>query len=141
VTFFRCTYCCRETVQPHYPASHPRVWLRATTAWFHDPAACLLLWLMLQALRGPATHLACLLPAAYLYPDNYTTSSGVNFTFNNIAVNFTRAEDMCNQQCGHLASYSSQIEQADVESWYIEQVSQLACSLSVQRQYSGTSSR
>ncbi len=79
-------------------------------------------WLALLVLLASGRILCRLAPAAYMFPDNYTTASGVNFTFNNIAVNFTQAEDMCNQQCGHLTSYSSQIEQADVEVWYIEQV-------------------
>ena len=58
-----------------------------------------------------------------MYPDNYTTASGVNFTFNNIAVDADRAEDMCNEQCGHLASYTSLTEQNDVENFYISNVS------------------
>jgi hypothetical protein len=57
-----------------------------------------------------------------MFPDNYTTASGVNFTFNNIALNGSAAEDMCNDQCGHLASYTSLTEQNDVEQFYIQSV-------------------
>jgi hypothetical protein len=57
-----------------------------------------------------------------MYPDNYTTASGVNFTFNNILLKGPAAEDMCNDQCGHLASYTSLTEQNDVEQFYIQSV-------------------
>jgi hypothetical protein len=65
-----------------------------------------------------------------MYPDNYTTASGVNFTFNNIALSGSAAEDMCNDQCGHMASYTSLTEQNDVEQFYIQNVGRCCMQLS-----------
>ena len=66
--------------------------------------------------------------AEYTGPDNYTNAQGVSWTYNNLAVNQSDAEAMCNRQCGHLASYISAQEQYDVEQFYISNVRERACS-------------
>lgn len=62
------------------------------------------------------------MPAAYTGPDNFTSANGVNYTFNNLALNQSASQALCNRQCGHLASYLTAQEQADVEIFYIDNV-------------------
>jgi hypothetical protein len=56
-------------------------------------------------------------------PDNYTSASGISYSFNNIPLGFADAEAICNTQCGHLAAYPNLPEQNDVEQYYIGRVS------------------
>ena len=56
-------------------------------------------------------------------PDNYTSASGISYSFNNIPLGFAEAEAICNTQCGHLAAYPNLPEQNDVEQYYIGRVS------------------
>jgi hypothetical protein len=60
--------------------------------------------------------------AAYTGPDNFTAASGVNFTFHNLWLSQQDAEDMCGSDCGHLVAYTSLVEQADTEGFYIDNV-------------------
>jgi hypothetical protein len=55
--------------------------------------------------------------AGYVY--NSTTNQ--TFIFTPAVKNFTDAEQSCQDQGGHLASYSSEAEQAEVEKYYVSQ--------------------
>ncbi len=46
----------------------------------------------------------------------------MHFTFNPVPKNFDDAEASCNSQGGHLATYSSVAEHADVEKHFIDLV-------------------
>ena len=51
-----------------------------------------------------------------------TSSSGAVFSFNYWQRNASEAQTHCNQQGGHLASFSSLLEQAEVEQAFIDGV-------------------
>jgi hypothetical protein len=56
-------------------------------------------------------------------PINMTSSSGVVFSFNYWMRATVDAQKHCNQQGGHLASYSSMLEQNEVEQAFVAGVS------------------
>jgi hypothetical protein len=77
--------------------------------------------------RSWLTHVPAptLLPAASgtLPPQPYQATDGSSFQFNNLQADANGAEMGCQKQCGHLASYSSLSQQAEVEAYYEAAVS------------------
>jgi hypothetical protein len=74
-----------------------------------------------QEMPGP-THVLCPCLATApgsIPPINMTSSSGVVFSFNYWLRGTVDAQKHCNQQGGHLASYSSMLEQNEVEQAFI----------------------
>jgi hypothetical protein len=53
----------------------------------------------------------------------YKSSTGSSYTYNPIPLGWDAAQVSCNEQGGHLASYRSAPEQAEVELFYINGVS------------------
>jgi hypothetical protein len=82
----------------------------------------LLAWVVAHCKHGcpPIRRPPVLAPAAAgsIPPKAYTTSGGVQITFNGGPASQAAAESSCRAQGGHLAWYGGQAEQAEVEQFY-----------------------
>lgn len=63
--------------------------------------------------------------AGLVVPPTYKAVNSSNNTFllQRGVLTQEEAQRACNAQCGHLAAYISAVEQAEVENWYTNQVS------------------
>lgn len=87
-------------------------------AWGWGAAACMQKFVFICKIK---------LPDPNAPPFKFVSSSGVAFNFHNTPVSFEEAEKVCNQECGHIASYSSLAEQNEVEQGLIVAVSSVGC--------------
>jgi hypothetical protein len=68
------------------------------------------------AAHAPAPACRRAAPGAYIYVSNTTNST---YILNTTKTDFKAAQRACNNQGGHLVSYSSAAEQVEVESYYV----------------------